>query len=171
MVLEEECGGVCEPSQGEAPCRQEERKRPSPQGVLLSLGPVMMVGGGRTLDVVGGFLTFLTLQGPGLWMGVLMAVTGATLTIAGLCILMTTLQVSDVPGHFLLHPRTGTRYSPHQALAIQRRLDRIRREMSEDSVRVPPSPPLPLPPTPPPWDLEAPPSYDSVMKSRGPSDL
>lgn len=51
MVLEEECGGVCEPSQGEAPCRQEERKRPSPQGVLLSLGPVMMVGGGRTLDV------------------------------------------------------------------------------------------------------------------------
>ncbi|CAB1332022.1 unnamed protein product [Coregonus sp. 'balchen'] len=96
MVLVEECGGVCEPSQGVAPGRQGERRRPSPQGVLLSLGLVMMVGG---------------------------------------------------------------------------RLDRIRREMSEDSVRVPPSLHLPLPPTPPPWDLEAPPSYDSVMKSRGPSDL
>ncbi|XP_064859194.1 uncharacterized protein si:dkeyp-51f12.3 [Oncorhynchus nerka] len=159
MVLQEECS-VCEPSQGVTPGRQRERRRPSPQGMLLSLGPVMMVVGG-----------FLTLQGPALWLGVLMAVTGATLTTAGLCIVMTTLQVLDVPGHFLLHPRTGTRYSPHQALAIQRRLDRIRREMSEDSVRVTPSLHLPLSPTPPPWDLEAPPSYDSVMKSRGPSDL
>ncbi|XP_034149554.1 uncharacterized protein si:dkeyp-51f12.3 [Esox lucius] len=162
MVLEGECRVVFEQSQAVVPRRQGEGRRLSPQRLLLSLGPSIMI--------VAGFLIFLSLEGPLLWLGVMMAVTGATLSIAGLCIFMTTLKVSDVPGHFLLHPRTGTRYSPHQALAIQRRLDRIRREMSENS-RVPPTPPLPLPPTPPPWDLEAPPSYDSVMKSQGPSDL
>ncbi|KAM9357656.1 uncharacterized protein ABDE67_003144 [Symphorus nematophorus] len=78
---------------------------------------------------------------------------------------MKNLQVA-VPGHFLLHPRTGTRFSPRQALAIQRRLDRIRREMSEDSVSRIPDPEPSLPSTPPPWTMEPPPSYDTVMKSQ-----
>ncbi|KAL1022500.1 hypothetical protein UPYG_G00028520 [Umbra pygmaea] len=162
MMLDVECRAVCEQSQTVCSSTHRERRSLSPQRWLLSVGPSLMI--------VAGLLIFLRLHGPVLWLGVLMAITGVTLTLAGLCVFMRTLKVSDVPGHFLLHPRTGTRYSPHQALAIQRRLDRIRREMSEDS-RVP-SPPLPsLPPTPPPWDLEAPPSYDSVMKSQGPTDL
>ncbi|KAJ7986550.1 hypothetical protein DPEC_G00341020 [Dallia pectoralis] len=167
MVFEGECRVVCEQSQAVVPSTRGGGggggcggRWLSPQRILLSLGLSIMI--------VAGLLIFLSLEGPAFWLGLLMAVTGATLSIAGVCIVMTTLKVSDVPGHFLLHPRTGTRYSPHQALAIQRRLDRIRREMSENS-RVPP--PVALPPTPPPWDQDAPPSYDSVMKSQGPSDL
>lgn len=51
-----------------------------------------------------------------------------------------------------------------------RRLDRIRREMSEDSVSRIPEPELPLPSTPPPWTMEPPPSYDTVMKSQEPGE-
>lgn len=51
-----------------------------------------------------------------------------------------------------------------------RRLDRIRREMSEDSVSRIPEPELSLPSTPPPWTMEPPPSYDAVMKSQEPGE-
>ncbi|XP_070764978.1 uncharacterized protein [Enoplosus armatus] len=97
--------------------------------------------------------------------GLFLGLGGVGLLVCGLCMAMKNLQVA-VPGHFLLHPRTGTRFSPQQALAIQRRLDRIRREMSEDSVSGRPEPEPSLPSTPPPWTMEPPPSYDTVMKSQ-----
>ncbi|KAF3835082.1 hypothetical protein F7725_027640 [Dissostichus mawsoni] len=104
--------------------------------------------------------------GPTVWGGSVPGPGGVALLISGLCMAMKNLQVA-VPGHFLLHPRTGRRFSPQQALAIQRRLDRIRREMSEDSVcSRAPEPEPPLPSTPPPWTMEPPPSYDTVMKSQ-----
>ena len=50
-----------------------------------------------------------------------------------------------------------------------RRLDRIRRAVSEDRESANPPPPEPnlniVPGTPPPWDMEPPPSYETVMKS------
>ncbi|KAG7316675.1 hypothetical protein KOW79_020216 [Hemibagrus wyckioides] len=75
-----------------------------------------------------------------------------------------------IPGHFLLHSRTGTQYTYEQAIALQRRLDRIRRSSTEE--RRSGQNPRPilnslhsLPGTPPPWDMEPPPSYETVMKT------
>lgn len=53
---------------------------------------------------------------------------------------------------------------------LGRRLDQIRREMSEDSVSRMPEAELSLPSTPPPWTMEPPPSYDTVMKSQEPGE-
>ncbi|CAL8347242.1 unnamed protein product [Gadus morhua 'NCC'] len=133
---------------------------PFPQSILLCLGVVLMTAG-----VVMALCTGAVPQGiPLFQLGLILGLGGAGLVVTGLCAAMKNLQVA-VPGHFLLHPRTGTRFSPHQALAIQRRLDRIRREMSTDSVAGQAEPAEPsLPSTPPPWDLEPPPSYDTVMK-------
>ncbi|XP_071371683.1 uncharacterized protein [Centroberyx affinis] len=133
---------------------------PFPQGILLCLGLVLM-----TVGVILALCTGLTHHTIPLFeLGLFLGLGGAGLVVTGLCVAMKNLQVA-VPGHFLLHPRTGTRFSPHQALAIQRRLDRIRREMSADSVSRPEPEPS-LPSTPPPWDMEPPPSYDTVMKSQ-----
>lgn len=81
------------------------------------------------------------------------------------------IKSSDVPvpGHFLLQSRTGTCYTHHQAIAVQRRLDRIRRATAEEhsSVQAPPTSdigPQSQPATPPPWQMEPPPSYETVMK-------
>ncbi|KAM8889734.1 uncharacterized protein ACB058_011139 [Synchiropus picturatus] len=139
-------------------CRQAAPAMPAPQGLLLFLGVLMMM--------VGGFLAlFMGRSAPLLVLGLFLALGGVSLLVAGLCMAMKNLQVA-VPGHFLLHPRTGTRFSPQQALSIQRRLDRIRREISEDSVCRRPEPEASLPSTPPPWTMEPPPSYDTVMKSQ-----
>lgn len=107
------------------------------------------------------------IQPPGLLfgLGLFLGLGGIGLLVSGLCMAMKNLQIA-VPGHFLLHPRTGTRFSPQQALAIQRRLDRIRREMSADTVNRSPEPEPTMPSTPPPWTMEPPPSYDAVMKSQ-----
>lgn len=130
---------------------------PTTQGVLLCLGSVLTIGGVVTI--------FLGLTGPVLLFvfGMCVTLMGVGLLGASCCRAMKKNLVPGVPGHFLLHPRTGTRFSPQQGLAIQRRLDRIRREMSSDSVRRP-EPDTPLPSTPPPWTMEPPPSYDTVMK-------
>lgn len=141
---------------------------PVPQDILLCLGIVLMTGG-VVMALCLGFTGMVPLFGLGVGLGLV----GVGLMVAGLCRSMNKLPVA-VPGHFLLHPRTGTRFSPQQGLAIQRRLDRIRREMSEDSVSRraelepphPSSPPHPLSSTPPPWTMEPPPSYDTVMKSQ-----
>ncbi|XP_077463712.1 uncharacterized protein LOC144079050 [Stigmatopora argus] len=137
---------------------------PLPQGALLLLGILLLVAGG-----------LVALCAPLPVLGLFLGMGGVGLLVSGLCMTMKNLQAA-VPGHFLLHPRTGTRFSPQQSLAIQRRLDRIRREMSTDSVGGPPDPetvpePAPepilepvLPSTPPPWTMEPPPSYDTVMK-------
>ncbi|XP_056132324.1 uncharacterized protein si:dkeyp-51f12.3 [Lampris incognitus] len=132
---------------------------PFPQA-LLALGLVLVIVG-----VVLAMCTNSPQTMPLFGLGLCLVLGGVGLLITGLCNAMRKLQVA-VPGHFLLHPRTGTRFSPHQALAIQRRLDRIRREMSEDSVSRRPEPEPSLPSTPLPWDMEPPPSYDTVMKSQ-----
>ncbi|GAA6229394.1 uncharacterized protein si:dkeyp-51f12.3 [Lates japonicus] len=134
---------------------------PIPKGMLLCLGIVLMTAGGVLVLCVG-----LPYQSSPLFiLGVFVGLGGVGLLVSGLCMAMKNLQVA-VPGHFLLHPRTGTRFSPQQALSIQRRLDRIRREMSADSVSQRPEPEPSLPSTPPPWTMEPPPSYDTVMKSQ-----
>ncbi|XP_044054234.1 uncharacterized protein si:dkeyp-51f12.3 [Siniperca chuatsi] len=133
---------------------------PLPQGMLLCLGMLLMIAGGVMALCVGPHQS-----APLFVVGLFLGLGGVGLLVSGLCMAMKNLQVA-VPGHFLLHPRTGTRFSPQQALAIQRRLDRIRREMSEDSVSRRPEPEPSLPSTPPPWTMEPPPSYDTVMKSQ-----
>ncbi|XP_040896579.1 uncharacterized protein si:dkeyp-51f12.3 [Toxotes jaculatrix] len=134
---------------------------PLPKGLLLCLGILLMTAGGVIVLVVGLPYNSAPLFGVGLFLGL----GGMGLLVSGLCMAMKNLQAA-VPGHFLLRPRTGTRFSPQQALAIQRRLDRIRREMSTDSVSQRPEPEASLPSTPPPWTMEPPPSYDTVMKSQ-----
>ncbi|XP_061153866.1 uncharacterized protein si:dkeyp-51f12.3 [Syngnathus typhle] len=136
-----------------------------PQCALLLLGVLLMVAG----VLVALCAPMPSFSAPVL--GFFLGIGGASLLVSVLCMAMKNLQAA-VPGHFLLHPRTGTRFSPQQSLAIQRRLDRIRREMSTDSVSggpdpgatLEPSPEPALPCTPPPWTMEPPPSYDTVMK-------
>ncbi|KAM3619182.1 uncharacterized protein V6R79_004273 [Siganus canaliculatus] len=134
---------------------------PISQGILLCLGVLLLAAGGVLSLCVGlpqhSALLFV--------LGLFLGLGGMGLLVSGLCMARKNLQVA-VPGHFLLHPRTGTRFSPRQAQAIQRRLDQIRREMSEDSVSRTPEPEQSLPSTPPPWTMEPPPSYDTVMKSQ-----
>ncbi|KAF3691162.1 hypothetical protein EXN66_Car006837 [Channa argus] len=134
---------------------------PLPKDMLLSLGILLITVGVVMVLCAGGS----HLSAPLFGVGTFVSLGGMGLLVSGLCLAMKNLQVA-VPGHFLLHPRTGTRFSPQQALAIQRRLDRIRREMSEDSVSRNPEPEPSLPSTPPPWTMEPPPSYDTVMKSQ-----
>ncbi|XP_047444130.1 uncharacterized protein si:dkeyp-51f12.3 [Mugil cephalus] len=138
---------------------------PVSQGTLIYLGVLLITAGAVMIFGVG-----LHYQSVLLFIfGLLLGLGGIGLLISGLCMAKRNLQVA-VPGHFLLHPRTGTRFSPQQALAIQRRLDRIRREMSADSVSRTPDPEPSLPSTPPPWTMEPPPSYDTVMKSQEQSE-
>lgn len=130
-------------------------------GTLLCLGVLLMTSGGIVVFSSGMYHTTVPLMVLGIFLGM----GGLTLVVAGVCMAKKNFQVG-VPGHFLLHPPTGTRFSPQQALAIQRRLDRIRREMSTDAVSTSPEPEPSLPSTPPPWTMEPPPSYDTVMKSQ-----
>ncbi|XP_062412606.1 uncharacterized protein si:dkeyp-51f12.3 [Sardina pilchardus] len=137
---------------------------PSPRAMAMT--------GGALLIAIGLSL-FLTMHAPLQLVGFLLGVFGIIILVYAFCQAMKSDHVA-VPGHFLLHPRTGTRYSPHQAMAIQRRLDRIRRAAEEEEHQVQPvsTPPallqhlsqLSLPRTPPPWEMEPPPSYETVMK-------
>lgn len=88
---------------------------PLPQGMLLCLGILLLIAGGVMALCVGLPQHSAPLFGVGLFLGL----GGMGLLVSGLCMVMKNLQVA-VPGHFLLHPRTGTRFSPRQALAIQR---------------------------------------------------
>lgn len=131
---------------------------PVHHGTLLCLGVLLMSAGGiMVLSLSHSLLLF--------FLGLFLGAGGMGLLVSGLYMAMKNLHVA-MPGHFLLHPRTGTRFSPQQAVAIQRSLDRIRREMSADSVSRTPEPEPSLPSTPPPWTMEPPPSYDTVMKSQ-----
>lgn len=85
------------------------------QGLLLCLGIVLMTAGGVMALCVGLPQHSAWLFGVGLFLGL----GGVGLLVSGLCMAKKNLHVA-VPGHFLLHPRTGTRFSPRQALAIQR---------------------------------------------------
>ncbi|XP_015244953.1 PREDICTED: alpha-protein kinase 1-like isoform X2 [Cyprinodon variegatus] len=130
-------------------------------GTLLFLGLLLMISGAIMVFCLGTVHATIPL----FVLGVFLGTGGITLVVAGVCMAKKNFQVG-VPGHFLLHPPTGTRFSPQQALAIQRRLDRIRREISTDAVSTTPEPEPSLPSTPPPWTMEPPPSYDTVMKSQ-----
>ncbi|XP_055020390.1 uncharacterized protein si:dkeyp-51f12.3 [Boleophthalmus pectinirostris] len=132
---------------------------PIPQGALVGLGLVL-----TTVGVVVTIILGLTGPVPMFGLGMCLSMGGVGILGVSICRAMKKHLVPGVPGHFLLHPRTGTRFSPQQGLAIQRRLDRIRREMSSDSVTRGPELDPPAPSTPPPWTMEPPPSYDTVMK-------
>lgn len=80
---------------------------------LLCVGMLLMSAGGVLVFIVSPLQTVLFL------LGIFLGVVGMALFITGLCLAMKNLQVA-VPGHFLLHPRTGTRFNPQQAQAIQR---------------------------------------------------
>lgn len=139
---------------------------PVHHGTLVCLGLLLLAAGG----VIVSFGLGMTQSSVPMYvLGIFMSLGGMSLLVAGLNMAMRNLQAA-VPGHFLLHPRTGTRFNPQQSLAIQRRLDRIRREMSADSVDRTPEPEPSLPSTPPPWTMEPPPSYDTVMNSQAHSE-
>lgn len=88
---------------------------PLPQGILLCLGILLMVAGGGLALCVGLPHFSVPLFGVGLFLGL----CGMGMMCCGLCMAMRNLQVA-VPGHSILHPRTGTPFSPRQALALQR---------------------------------------------------
>ncbi|KPP56611.1 hypothetical protein Z043_125759, partial [Scleropages formosus] len=132
---------------------------PSPHGAVVSLGVLCMTVGALMFLCAGQVVT---------WFGLALGTMGLFFMVLGLCLAMKSHHMA-FPGHFLLQPRTGTRYTHHQATVIQRRLDRLRRAVSEDieSTRLP----LPntslhtLSGTPPPSDIEPPPSYETVVNS------
>ncbi|XP_056118776.1 uncharacterized protein si:dkeyp-51f12.3 [Rhinichthys klamathensis goyatoka] len=121
------------------------------------------------LVVITGIVLFITMQYYSILIGVAIVCLGLLILIHAFCMVIKSSHLA-VPGHFLLHPRTGTRYTHHQAIAVQRRLDRIRRGTAENhiTVQVPPTSdasPQSQPATPPPWQMEPPPSYETVMKT------
>lgn len=90
--------------------------------MLLCLGILLMTVGGLMVLCWGRSVTLFGV-------GAFVSLGGMGLLVSGLCMAMKNLQVA-VPGHFLLHPRTGTRFSPQQALAIQRYTHREMHEVS-----------------------------------------
>ncbi|XP_076873150.1 uncharacterized protein LOC143522980 [Brachyhypopomus gauderio] len=135
-------------------------------GGLVSLG-VLLVAVGVILVMV----SQVTMGVIGTALGVL----GFGVLIYSFCKTMKSRAHMTFPGHFLLHPRTGTRYTYEQAIALQRRLDRIRRASAEEGRTGPQYLPThvslhSLARTPPPWDMEPPPSYEAVMKTTTPLD-
>ncbi|NP_001315068.1 uncharacterized protein isoform X1 [Danio rerio] len=121
------------------------------------------------LLVMAGLVFFVTMGSYTILIGLAIVFLGLLILIRAFCVVIKSSHVA-VPGHFLLHPRTGTRYTHHQAIAVQRRLDRIRRATAEDhsTVQMPPASdasPQSQPATPPPWQMEPPPSYETVMKT------
>ncbi|KAF4099341.1 hypothetical protein G5714_019467 [Onychostoma macrolepis] len=121
------------------------------------------------LLVVAGLVLFMTMYMYVVLISIPIVCLGLFILIRAFCVVFKSSHVA-LPGHFLLHPRTGTRYTHHQAIAVQRRLDRIRRATAEEHspVQVPPTSdisPQSQPATPPPWQMEPPPSYETVMKT------
>ncbi|KAL7888125.1 hypothetical protein AOLI_G00030990 [Acnodon oligacanthus] len=132
-----------------------------PHRGLVSVG-VLLVGVGVILIMFSTIYTGI--------IGMLLGGLGFCILIYSFCQVMKSSSHMTIPGHFLLHPRTGTRYTYEQAIALQRRLDRIRRASAEEQRSVQRSDTThtslhSLPGTPPPWDMEPPPSYETVMKT------
>ncbi|XP_037830262.1 uncharacterized protein si:dkeyp-51f12.3 [Kryptolebias marmoratus] len=132
-------------------------------GTLIGLGILLLSVGVVVASTFVGSIPLIVF-------GISLCLGALALLVTGVRMAMSNVQVT-VPGHYLLHPRTGTRFNPQQALAIQRRLDQMRREMSADSVTRRPEPEPSLPSTPPPWTMEPPPSYDMVMNSQNGEQL
>lgn len=83
---------------------------PSPRAMAMT---------GGALFIAIGLSLFVTMYPPLQLVGFMLGVFGIIILVYAFCQAMKSDHVA-VPGHFLLHPRTGTRYSPHQAMAIQR---------------------------------------------------
>ncbi|KAG9282684.1 uncharacterized protein si:dkeyp-51f12.3 [Astyanax mexicanus] len=126
---------------------------------LVSLG-VLVLAAGVCITAYAGIV------------GLAVCSLGLVILISSFCNVMKSNSHLTIPGHFLLHPRTGTRYTYEQAVALQRRLDRIRRASAEERRSIQHCPTTPslhsLPDTPPPWDMEPPPPYETVMKTTTP---
>lgn len=88
-----------------------------PRGLLLGLGFLLITAG--VIMVLGVGLPYNS--APVFVFGLFLGLAGIILLVSGICMTIKNLQVT-VPGHFLLHPRTGTRFSPQQAISIQRYL-------------------------------------------------
>lgn len=71
------------------------------------------------LVVITGIVLFITMQFYSVLIGVAIVCFGLLILISAFCMVIKSSHVA-VPGHFLLHPRTGTRYTHHQAIAVQR---------------------------------------------------
>lgn len=71
------------------------------------------------LVVITGIVLFITMQFYSVLIGVAIVCLGLLILIRAFCLVIKSSHVA-VPGHFLLHPRTGTCYTHHQAIAVQR---------------------------------------------------
>lgn len=75
------------------------------------------------LVVITGIVLFITMQFYSVLIGVAIVCLGLLILIRAFCMVIKSshdVAVPGVAGHFLLHPRTGTRYTHHQAIAVQR---------------------------------------------------
>lgn len=72
-----------------------------------------------TLIVIVGLVLFVTLGPYTILIGLAIVCLGLFILISSFCMDIKTSHVA-VTGHLLLHPRTGTRYTHHQAIAVQR---------------------------------------------------
>lgn len=101
-------------------CWGDRRRQPTLQKAEgapeMSVSPGTLVGLGFLFLAFGLGMAFLPV---GSALGIVLGVGGLGLLVTGVCMAMNKGQVM-VPGHYLLHPRTGTRFNPQQALAIQR---------------------------------------------------
>lgn len=82
-------------------------------GTLIGLGILLLSAGFIMASTSFSHSVLLTV------LGITLGVGGMGLLVTGVRMAMNNVQVT-VPGHYLLHPRTGTRFNPQQALAIQR---------------------------------------------------
>lgn len=71
------------------------------------------------LLVIVGLVLFMTMYMYIVLISVPIVCLGLFILIRAFCLDIKSSHVA-VPGHFLLHPRTGTRYTHHQAIAVQR---------------------------------------------------
>lgn len=71
------------------------------------------------LLVIAGLVLFMTMYMYIVIISIPIVCLGLFILIRALCVVIKSSHVA-VPGHFLLHPRTGTRYTHHQAIAVQR---------------------------------------------------
>lgn len=83
---------------------------PSLRALAMTVGALLMAIG---------LVLFVSLLPPFQLVGLVLGIIGIIMLVYAFCQAMKSDHVG-VPGHFLLHPRTGTRFNPNQAMAIQR---------------------------------------------------
>ncbi|KAI5619872.1 barttin [Silurus asotus] len=107
-------------SEAERDGSEERRRVPLTHRALVSVGVLLVALGVVLMMFAGAF-------------GSALSVLGFGVLIYSFCRVMKNSNHNmTIPGHFLLHSRTGTQYTYEQAIALQRRLDRIRRASAEE---------------------------------------